>query len=247
MKKDISRLLKSWQYLPNDVNVRIIVGQDGAKKLQMRIDLGLLQMELDGRPDGRRPHRFDSYLSYFENRARAAALRMDAKPFMLSPIDCLHLQQEAIQYYHRYIALMRLNDYARVARDTSRNLRVFDFVRKYAKDRDIIMAFEQYRPYVVMMHVRALASLAIDKKDLDQAVSLIEQGIETIKKIYHRYHTKMARDGVEVELLQEWLDEVRRRKPLSEREKLQALMNRAIEEEAYETAAKLRDRLRKLE
>ena len=35
---------------------RKIVGEDGKEKLQVRLDLGLLQMELNGRPDGERPH-----------------------------------------------------------------------------------------------------------------------------------------------------------------------------------------------
>ena len=105
MSDDIGRLLKSWKYSANDVNVRIIDGQDGGKKLQMRIDLGLLQMELDGRPDGKRPHHYDSYLSYFEDRAKTS-LQNGGASFSLSNVDCLRLQQEAIQFYHRYIALL---------------------------------------------------------------------------------------------------------------------------------------------
>ncbi len=93
MNDDIGSILKTWKYLPNDLNVRIIVGDDGKEKLQMRIDLGMLQMELDGRPDGLRPHKFDSYLSYYEHRARSHSEHAKA-PFALSPVDCLHLQQD---------------------------------------------------------------------------------------------------------------------------------------------------------
>ncbi len=241
MDDDISRLLKCWKYRPNDINVRIIDGRDGRKKLQMRIDLGLLQMELDGRPDGRRPHRCDSYLSYFENRAKA-----QKDTFSLTPVDCLRLQQEAIQYYHRYIALLRLGDYERVARDTRRNLKVFSFVHKHTRDRDIIWAFEQYRPYVLMMHVRAVASLAIGEDDTEGAVRLIEMGINSITRYYHRYRKLLGKEMIEVDLLREWLGEVRHKQPLSEREKLQQEMARAVEREAYETAALIRDKLSKM-
>jgi hypothetical protein len=242
MDDDISHLLKTWKYRPNDINVRIIVGRDGGKKLQMRIDLGVLQMELDGRPDGRRPHRFDSYLSYFERRAKT----LQEKPFFLTPLDCLRLQQEAMQYYHRYIALMRLGDYTRVARDTRRNLKVFSFVHKYNRDRDIIWAFEQYRPYVLMMHVRAVASLAISENNTDAAVRLIESGITSITRYYQRYRKLLGKEMIEVDLLREWLGEVRLKQPLSEREKLQMAMAAAVEQEAYETAAQIRDQLSKL-
>src|SRR3954467_11415787 len=65
--KDISRVLKGWDYEPGTINVRKIAGQDGSPKLQMRLDLGLLQMEMTGRPDGARPHGHESLLEYFES------------------------------------------------------------------------------------------------------------------------------------------------------------------------------------
>jgi hypothetical protein len=246
MNDDIGSILKTWKYLPNDLNVRIIVGDDGKEKLQMRIDLGMLQMELDGRPDGRRPHKFDSYLSYYEHRAKERP--QEAKsPFALSPVDCLRLQQEAIQFYHRYIALMRLGDYERVARDTRRNLTAFNFVARHTRDKEIIWAFEQYRPYVIMMHIRARASLYIDKENYAQAERLIEKGLAAIKRYYRRYHDKVGENMAEAEILGELLQDIRQQKPLSEREKLQLQMERAIQEEAYEVAAHLRDRLQHLD
>ncbi len=54
---DIADAMKGWAFEPGQVNVRLIRGNDGKPKLQLRLDLGLLQMELDGRPDGKRPHR----------------------------------------------------------------------------------------------------------------------------------------------------------------------------------------------
>ncbi len=246
MNDDIGSILKTWKYLPNDLNVRIIVGDDGKEKLQMRIDLGMLQMELDGRPDGLRPHKFDSYLSYYEHRARSHSEHAKA-PFALSPVDCLRLQQEAIQFYHRYIALMRLGDYERVARDTRRNLTVFDFVANYTRDKDIIWAFEQYRPYVIMMHIRARATLAIDKSHYAAAERLVGKGIAAIKRYYRRYQDRLGEHMVEADILGELLQDIRTKKPLSEREKLQLQMQRAIREEAYEIAASLRDRLQHLD
>ena len=38
----------------------------------MRIDLGLIQMELAGRPDGQRPDGFESLLDCYEAKAQAA-------------------------------------------------------------------------------------------------------------------------------------------------------------------------------
>src|SRR5690242_18090365 len=66
--KDISQVLRGWAYEPGVINVRKIHGTDGAPKLQMRLDLGLLQMEMNGRPDGVRPHGCESLLEYFEKQ-----------------------------------------------------------------------------------------------------------------------------------------------------------------------------------
>ena len=55
MGKDIKILLRDWVYNPTGLQVRKIIGDDGLEKIQMRIDLGMLQFEIDGRPDGDRP------------------------------------------------------------------------------------------------------------------------------------------------------------------------------------------------
>ena len=49
---DLTGLLQEWAYEPGRVNARRITGCDGRPKLQVRIDLGVLQMEIEGRPDG---------------------------------------------------------------------------------------------------------------------------------------------------------------------------------------------------
>lgn len=246
MENDIGPLLKKWKYMPNDINVRIIKGQGGKPKLQMRLDLGILQMELEGRPDGRRPHRFDSYLTYYEQKAMKSRIQ-DGQRFILQPMDCMLLQQEAIQFYHRYLALMKLGDFKRVTRDTSRNLEVFNFVMKHTDDEEILWSFEQYRPYVIMMNTRANASLNLDKGNYNAALASIKKGIVELKKYYERYDDRVGADRYELEFLTEWADEIKTNKPLSEREKIQQQMERAIKEEEYEHAARLRDKLKGLE
>src|SRR6185503_5801203 len=66
--KDITPMLRGWDYEPGTINVRKVSGLDGHPKLQMRLDLGLLQMEMTGRPDGTRPHGCESLLEYYESQ-----------------------------------------------------------------------------------------------------------------------------------------------------------------------------------
>ena len=49
MSKDIRTILEGWGFEPNEVSVRIIQGDDDRDKIQLRVDLGVLQMEVDGR------------------------------------------------------------------------------------------------------------------------------------------------------------------------------------------------------
>lgn len=53
--KDLTPLFEEWPFEPGQLSVRVIQGLDGAPRLQMRVDLGILQMELRGRPDGQAP------------------------------------------------------------------------------------------------------------------------------------------------------------------------------------------------
>src|SRR6187549_2621002 len=51
-KENIDRLLRDWPYDPQGISVRKKKGDDGREILQMRLDLGMLQLETTGRPDG---------------------------------------------------------------------------------------------------------------------------------------------------------------------------------------------------
>jgi len=243
---DLTPILKSWKYKANDLNVRLIKGRDGKSKVQMRLDLGILQMELDGRPDGRRPHHFETYLNYFVHKSRLHNAKFKDKPYSLGPLDCWLLQQESIQFYHRYLALMRLGDYNRVIRDTLRNLHVFDFVNNHNDDPEIIWSFEQYRPYVIMMNTRAHASLSLEYDDHKKALEYLYHGIASLEHFYRKYAEMAGPARAELEILQEWAEELEKNKPLSEQEKISRELQMAIKQEEYERAAILRDQLARL-
>ena len=68
MDFDISRLLERWQYQPGQVIVRRFKAKNGKEKIQLRVDLGLLQMNAEGRPDGKRPFGHASLFEYFQAR-----------------------------------------------------------------------------------------------------------------------------------------------------------------------------------
>ena len=168
MSLDLNTILKDWPHHNGAIKVRKIVGLDGREKLQLRVDLGVLQMELTGRPDGVHPFGCDSLLEYHQRRA-ARALEQ-GETYQLSPDQCTELQQEGIQYYHRYLGLFQINDFAGVVRDTQRNLDLFDFVAGHTNREELTWTLQQFRPYVLMMRTRAKASIFLSRGRFPEAM-----------------------------------------------------------------------------
>jgi hypothetical protein len=86
-----------------------------------------------------------------------------------------------VQYYHRYMALLVLEDYEGVVRDTHANLRVLDLCAKHASTESDRAALEQFRPYITMMRARAIASQAIKDNEPKAALHAIDEGLEALR------------------------------------------------------------------
>ena len=61
--------------------------------MQLRIDLGILQMEMTGRPDGQRPHNCESLLVYHQRRAERAEAR--GETYELTPSNATSSSRKA--------------------------------------------------------------------------------------------------------------------------------------------------------
>lgn len=266
MSYDLTNLLRDWPYEPGQLAVRVIEGDDGRSKIQIRLDLGLLQLEMDGRPDGLRPHGYESLLEYYEDQLdqaeqtdqpdqtaaendpdsdSEAEAENETVGLTLDENDCRALREEAVQYYHRYVALFVLDEYEGVLRDTSRNLRVLDLCAAHAQrdeDRDVL---EQFRPYILMMRARALAGLALRDNETKAAVMALEDGVEQIREYFESTGQPEAFEQCnEVELLRGLKESLAPKLPVSQSSELRDRLRQAIEQENYELAAILRDELK---
>ena len=249
MSKDLNaEILRDWDSQPNEVTVRKIRGMDGREMVQMRLDLGVLQMEMVGRPDGKRPHGYETLLDYYQEQQRRHRARFgdaETEDYALNEDDCEELRREAMQFYYRYLSLFHLGDYYEVIRDTNHNVQLFDFVRDYAAEEGDRMSLEQFRPYVLMMNARARACIALERQDFDRALELIDLGIEQIQDFLRAVgREELLESCREVQFLEEWKERIQSKRPLSEEEQLRQELRHAVEQENYELAAKLRDRLK---
>jgi hypothetical protein len=245
--KDITPMLRGWDYEAGTVNVRKISGADGQPKLQMRLDLGLLQMEMEGRPDGSRPHGFESLLEYYEAKLEDHREKNGTElGFHLTRSQCQSLREEAVMYYHRYLSLFVLEEFVGVVRDTARNLRVLDLCAEFASDEQDRLVLEQYRPYIIMMNTRAAASLDVKDERYQPALRKVEDGLDQIKEFFIRFGQEDAyADSNEVKVLKRFAREIRRKLPVDPLRKLKSQLDKAVKEERYEDAARLRDELKK--
>src|SRR6058998_1825176 len=246
MSLDLNTILKDWPYESGTVKVRKITGLDGREKLQLRVDLGVLQMEVTGRPDGQRPHNCESLLEYHQRCAVRAAGK--SEDYKLTPEECAELQQEGIQYYHRYLSLFQVNDFAGVVRDTQRNLDLFTFVTEHTDREELSWSLQQFRPYVLMMNTRAKASIFLGQGKFPEAIAEIERGREAIVDFLQQSNfPELVSKSAEIAFLDEWLEEVKAKRPLSKVEIMQREMETAITKEMYERAAELRDAIKLLQ
>ena len=249
MNFDISRLLEHWEYQPGQVVVRRFMGRDGVEKIQLRVDLGILQMNATGRPDGKRPMGNASWFDHYQTQATRQEKKASTTDpeFALDPEDCARLQQEFIQYHHRYICLFQLNDYEGVLHDTERNLDVLEFVASHAATEDLGWSLLQFFPQVLMMRARAEGNLLLQAKENAGACEYLHDCLEELRTFYRDHgRPELIEQSGELQSLSLWLEEIEANRPLSKREKLERDLREAVESEDYERAARVRDLLKNL-
>jgi hypothetical protein len=202
-------------------------------------------MEMTGRPDGERPNGRESLLDFYEEQLREHTRKTGNEiGFALTSEQCQLLREEAVMYYHRYLSLFVLEEFAGVARDTDRNLRVLDMCGKYATDEQDRLILEQYRPYITMMNARAQASIRVEHKQYVEAIKYVEEGMEKIREFYERFGQEEAfAKSNEARVLKRFSREIQRKLPVDPMERLRRKLERAVREERYEDAARIRDEI----
>lgn len=212
MSEDIGSILKEWDEDPNSGRIRKIIGSDGNEKVQIRVPFGMLQMEADGRPDGKRPYGRESLLEHYLSLIETYKEEYGTdEGFSLDNHDCERLKEESIQYYHRYVSLFELEDHQRVERDTARNLQAIDLIKRYAERQDDALSFEKYRPYITMMNARSKAAICMDNGNYSQAIDLISEAIDSITSFYreNELDDSQIEESQELDILRVTLKEIR--------------------------------------
>jgi hypothetical protein len=244
MGQDLDRALRGWEFKPGVVQARLVDASDGRQVIQMRVDLGILQMELSGRPDGSKPHGFSTYFDYLKQQA--AQSKRSQQAFKLSEEQCIEADREFVQLYHRRISWLALRNYDRAIADADHSLAFMNFVKKHSPNEEYTLSHEQYRGFVLFHRTQAAAALAIEKDEPEAAIDAIHDGLERIRAFFEEHHLeeRADEDGM-VQQLKKIQQQIRELHGINATLKEQ--LAEAVANEQYEAAAKLRDALKRRE
>ena len=234
------RLLQQWPHDHHTLDVRLVALGD-REVLQMRVDLGVLQMELYERPDGQRPYGAPTLYEHLLDRSH-----LEAAEFTMDETLCGEVDREFMQFYHRRISWLRLERYAQAERDSNHTLALMDFCREHATD-DLWMAtHEHYRPLVMFHRAQAAALAELQRNGAEPAVVVLDCHVAMLQRVFDEQGHGAAIDQQEMLHQLQGLRESLTSK-FTLRDQLEAELKTAIEEEEFEAAARLRDVLRELD
>ncbi len=209
LDSDISRILESWEYQPDTLIIRKITGEDGKEKIQIRVNLGILQMEIDGRPDGKTPHGAESMLDCYKSLMRELR-ENEGGSFILTDKDMEELDDELMQYYHRRVCFFALGDYPRARKDAEHNLELMSIIREHCLDKDYVESHEQFRPFVIMESARAAGLESISVGDYAKAMKHVGNAINMIERFYieRGVNEEKIRKSRELAILRKWRSQI---------------------------------------
>ncbi|GIW88310.1 MAG: hypothetical protein KatS3mg108_2634 [Isosphaeraceae bacterium] len=254
MPKDIDDALRDWPYKPDagSLVARQVRARDGRWVIQVRQELGILQMEIDGRPDGLRPYGFRTFLDYLRHRAADRGLHA-ARSKTLPPTWTMHadlqseFDREIVQFYQRRMAWLALHRYDRMLADAEHSLALLDFARRHCDDPEFVAGHERFRSLVLFHRAQARAALALERHEPELAVDAVREAVAAIEH-HHDQWTQLHDEADETPALAliEQLHEIEReiRRSFNVRSTLREQLDEAVAREDYERAARLRDQIR---
>jgi hypothetical protein len=196
LKKNLDRLLVQWPYEPESVKVRVVQGDDGRDVIQMRVDMGILQMEIEGRPDGTRPFGFRSFYDYLLSE------ELHDDEFELSEEQCAEVDREFVQFYHRRVCWLALRAFDRAVEDADHTLALMDLCLEHSPDDQWVLAQEQYRPFVLFHRTQASALAKLEIQAPESAIEELNRGLDQIRELFveHDAEEYFEEDGLVVRL-----------------------------------------------
>jgi hypothetical protein len=236
-QNNIDPILKQWPFDPQAVSVRLLTLPD-REVIQLRIDLGLLQLEVADRPDGWRPGGEPSYLQFMKQKAQ-----QHGDGFVLSEEQCSEIDREFVQFYHRRVCWLQLKRFDAAIHDADHTISLMDFCKLHSPNEEWTISHEQYRPFVLYHRIKAAALRCFESNaGAEQAIEEINRGLDQLRQVFAEFEVEEQFDDDElVQRLSEFRETIRTEYSVGRT--LRERLNDAIAAEQYELAAEIRDQL----
>lgn len=233
----LDNVLEGWEYDPLAVSVRLIKGDNERELIQMRVELGLLQLETTARPDGLRPEGSDTFFDHLLQIEMA-----EGDEFVMNDDQCFECDREFVQFYHRRICWLAMQEYEKAVRDADHTLGLMDYCARHSDDDEWIQSHEQYRPFVLYHRIQAHAMSKLVDNVPEEAVQSINRGLDKVRELFASHGLE---DEFETDELVSRLVDLREslRDQFEVGRTLHEQLGDAVASEEYELAARIRDKL----
>ena len=247
MSLDLTDLIEGWDCPPGEVRARTVEGRDGTPFVQLRVDLGVMQMFPEGRPDGERCHGLPSAREFIAHELRVG------NDTILGD-DLRELERELTQTNYRRLAFSTLaedacrdndpsaaRDYiSQAIRDIDACRESLDLLQQCVRESDDPTAM---LPTLVFDRARLLSQLRIVEGNYERAIEDAEAGADDLDDLLSElgYDEEQREQDPGVNYLLELGRRLRRDYGITQT--LREQLEQAIEDDDFERAAQLHGEL----
>lgn len=252
MSLDLHDVMSDWNCPPGEISARLVRGSDGTPLVQLRLDLGIMQMEVEGRPDGRRPHGRPTIFEYIRSELR---LGHDG----VSEEEWRELDREIHQINYRRLALTSLAEEALGRNDVST---AGDYLKRALEDinfclealcfaaetqSSISQTTLALRPTLTFQRGRLTVQRFILLEAYEEAIEHALQGAQALRELLAELGLDEAQCEEDPGIQHLLMIAGHLREEYEIPETIRERLARAVAEDDFETAAMLRDVLQKRE
>ncbi len=251
MTLDLDDLTGGWECPPGELRARLLVGRDGQELVQLRVDLGLMQMFTEGRPDGERYHGLPTARTYVEHEQRLGGQQ-------LLPLHWQELERELVQTNYRRMALAAVADGALQTSDEDGARRCIQYalrdVDECLADLQILEGqggakggFATLAPSLIFDRGRLGVQLHVMEGRIEVAIEQAEAGAAELDKLLNElgYDEQQRGEDAGLSYLRRIGQQLRQEYGVAQT--LREQLAQAVEDEDFERAAALRDELSRRE
>ena len=184
MEANLYSVIHSWFYNQHQLRVQVVEDQNQAAKLKIGYGSNTLYFELEGRPDGLRPHSKESYFHYLQDVVQKS--HRDKIPFCLANDDRDALEEEAALYLLRAQAYFRNGQHQSSEKDLLLVMTSLEYIVGESRDPVVCEHFSKFLDVLTLIYQKNLALFFQQQGDYEAAGFTSQWAKRSLEKMYAR-------------------------------------------------------------